>query len=288
MTGVIIVGLVLCILFFIELYRAHNDIQISKYTIQDTKIGKAFQGYQILQLSDLHGKFFGKQNLKLVQMIRKIHPDIIVMTGDMINGRVKSDSGSVFSLLKGLSGEFPVYFVKGNHEIYLPEKQQETLEALLQEKQVHVLNNEKSVLEKEEEHINLYGMWCDLKYYVRQDDGKKHQFTLEHLEKSMKKSAISSEEFNILLAHNPNFIHAYAKWGADVTLSGHIHGGMIRLPLIGGIFSPDTILFPKYSAGHYEVDGKHLIVSRGLSRGARGFRLFNRPEMIMIELSHKE
>ena len=284
MTGVIISGFILCILFIIELYRAHNDIQISKYTIQNSKIGKAFQGYQILQLSDLHGKFFGKQNLKLVQMIKEIHPDIIVMTGDMINGRAGNDSGSVISLIKGLSGEFPIYFVKGNHETYLPKKQQEKLEVLLLEQQVHILNNEKSLLVKEEEHINLYGMWCDLKYYVRQEDGKKQKFTLEHLEKSMKKSAINLEEFNILLAHNPNFIHAYAKWGADVTLSGHIHGGMIRLPLIGGIFSPDTILFPKYSAGHYEVEGKHLIVSRGLSRGARGFRLFNRPEIIIIEL----
>ena len=105
------------------------------------------------------------------------------------------------------------------------------------------------------------------------------------MNKIMENTKIEEDKYNILLAHNPNFIDSYAKWGADLTLSGHIHGGMVRIPFLGGVFSPDTVLFPKYSSGLYEVDGKKLIVSRGLGRGVRGFRFFNKPEINVITLN---
>ena len=94
--------------------------------------------------------------------------------------------------------------------------------------------------------------------------------------------------YNILLAHNPNYFPVYARWGADLTFSGHIHGGMIRLPLVGGLLSPETLLFPKYDGGSYQIDDKTMILSRGLGRGSMGLRLFNPPEIVTVILAGKE
>ena len=275
---------VVCVTFFlVELYIDSNMIEISEFEIKNKKIPSEFDNYKILQLSDLHSKAFGKDNIKLIEKINEISPSIIVMTGDMVNCN-DTNFDNFFHLVDVISQKYDVYYIVGNHEESMKSSYKNTIIDYLKSHNVNVLDNEKVTLEKDGKEIDLYGMWCNLKYYTAKDAKEKYDFTLDVMNKIMEDETLDENKFNILLAHNPNFIEAYTKWGADLTLSGHIHGGMVRLPFIGGVFSPDTFLFPKYSEGLYNVNDKELIVSRGLGRGVRGFRFFNRPEINVITL----
>ena len=174
-----------------------------------------------------------------------------------------------------------MFFVLGNHEDNLKEEKQILLFDFLSKHHVKVLDNGEVVLENGNEKISLFGGWCDSNYYKRKEGQK--PFTIEVMNSLMKKHPDKSI-YSILLAHNPNYFETYAKWGADLMLCGHVHGGMVRLPFIGGVFSPDTLLFPKYSKGIYKLQDKTMVVSRGLGRGMRGFRFFNRPELGVVIL----
>lgn len=233
--------------FLVEIYIDSNLLVVSNFNIIDKKIPQKFNGYKILHLSDLHSKSFGKNNINLVEKINKINPDIIVMTGDMVNcNDIKFDN--FFNLVKILTKKYKIYYIVGNHEQNMKKVNKNVITDFLTANGVIVLDNEKVELQKDGEKINLYGMWCNLRYYSSKSEGTKYDFTEEIMNKIMENSPLDISEYNILLAHNPNFIQSYAAWGADLTLSGHIHGGMVRLPFIGGIFSPDTLLFPKYSS----------------------------------------
>ncbi len=273
--------------FLVEIYIDSNVLKVSDFTIKDKKIPPKFNGYKILHLSDLHSKSFGYKNINLVNKINKISPDIIVMTGDMVNCN-DTNFDNFFNLVKLISSKYEIYYIVGNHEQSMKDENRDVIIDYLKANGVKVLDNEKVSLEKDGESINLYGAWCNLRYYSSRKSKERYDFTLEIMNKIMKDSPLEEDKFNILLAHNPNYIEAYSKWGADLTLSGHIHGGMVRLPFLGGIFSPDTLFFPKYSAGLYDVNGKKLIVSRGLGRGVRGFRFFNRPEINVITLENNK
>lgn len=132
--------------------------------------------------------------------------------------------------------------------------------------------------------VNLIGLWYKLDYYHR-FTGHYRPVTQETLYTIL---GDAPQGYNILLAHNPNYFPVYARWGADLTFSGHIHGGMIRLPLVGGLLSPETLLFPKYDGGSYQIEDKTMILSRGLGRGSMGLRLFNPPEIVTVILAGKE
>lgn len=272
--------------FLVEVYIDSNILEISNFSIKDNKIPDKFSGYKILHLSDLHSKSFGNKNDKLVEKINEINPNIIVMTGDMVNCN-DTNFDNFFELVKVLSKKYEIYYIVGNHEQNMKKVNKNVITDFLKSNDVKVLDNEKVDLKIDDEKINLFGSWCNLKYYSSNAESKNYVFSKEVMEKIMEDAPINTDEYNILLAHNPNFIESYADWGADLTLSGHIHGGMVRIPFIGGIFSPDTMFFPKYDNGMYEVSGKKLIVSRGLGRGVRGFRFFNKPEMILITLEHQ-
>lgn len=277
---------ILIAFFLVEVYIDSNILEISNFSIKDNKIPDKFSGYKILHLSDLHSKSFGNKNDKLVEKINEINPNIIVMTGDMVNCN-DTNFDNFFELVKVLSKKYEIYYIVGNHEQNMKKVNKNVITDFLKSNDVKVLDNEKVELKIDDEKINLFGSWCNLKYYSSNAESKKYVFSKEVMEKIMEDAPINTDEYNILLAHNPNFIESYADWGADLTLSGHIHGGMVRIPFIGGIFSPDTMFFPKYDNGMYEVSGKKLIVSRGLGRGVRGFRFFNKPEMILITLEHQ-
>ncbi len=254
-----------------------RQIQITEYRVQSQKIPRAFDGYKILQLSDLHSRSFGMNNCTLLEAIRCASPDIVVMTGDMVN-RTDTDFEGFYKLAKALAHRYPVYSIVGNHEQRLGTRTQKIMAETLKASGVTVLNNEKAMLVKKGESINLYGLWCDLCYYRIDETAQTHYYN-----KSMVENALGSCEggYRILLAHNPLFFPAYANWGADLTLSGHVHGGGVRLPLVGGLLSPERKFFPKYSAGEYRYKGKSMIVSRGLG----DFRICNPPDIPVITLN---
>lgn len=273
--------------FLVELYIDSNMLVVTNINIKDKKIPEKFNGYKIMHLSDLHSKSFGEKNIELINKVNEVNPNIIVMTGDMVNCN-DTNFDNFFDLVKALVPKYKIYYIVGNHEQDMKEENKKVILDFLKANGVKILDNEKVIIEEDGESINLFGSWCNLRYYSSKYAKEKYDFTIDTMNKIMENYKIEEDKYNILLAHNPNFIDVYSKWGADLTLSGHIHGGMVRIPFIGGVFSPDTVLFPKYSSGLYEVEGKKLVVSRGLGRGTRGFRFFNKPEINVIKLNKGE
>ncbi|MGI6348771.1 MAG: metallophosphoesterase [Eubacteriales bacterium] len=248
-------------------------------------IPASFNGFKILQLSDLHSKTFGAGNYRLVKKIRREHPDILVLTGDMINSRGKNN-GVFYSLVTALKNIAPVYYVMGNHELQLTQKEYHQLMHFLNKQGVIILDNEAAELKQEDDSILLYGLWFNLRYYSPFISGKKpYDFSAEIMDTLLGVS--DSSRFNLLLTHDPSYFDTYAKWGAHLTLSGHIHGGMIRLPFKGGVFSPHREFFPAYCSGLYRYgESRAMFVHSGLGRGRFGLRCFNRPEIAVITLKH--
>ena len=278
----IIVFLFLIIaLFCIRLYIDHNLIKIMPYEIVSSEIPSTFDGYKILQISDLHNKDFGEQ---IIKKIEKEKADIIVLTGDMVSAS-HVDYTVFLDFAKHLSSKYTVYYIKGNHEGDLEKVNYSVIEDALSLYGIDILDNEKATIEKDGEHLNLYGMWCNQRYYSRADIDKEYIIKPETVTKLLGEA--DQDEYNILLMHTPAYFEAYENWGADLVLSGHTHGGLVRLPFLGAVFSPDRKLFPKYGYGRYEINDTTMIVSSGLSRGDTGFRLFNRPELVTITLKNK-
>lgn len=278
MTGLIISALIIAAG---AIYYDNNRLSTSKYKVSSQKL-KAFKGFKILQLSDLHSKNFGRDNNKLLELIDKEKPNIIVMTGDMINSR-QGEFSTFISLAKKLVVSYETYFVEGNNETILAPSLRNELITTLKEAGIRVLLNEKVEIYREEEKLNIYGLWFDIEYYKKLHSGynKDTYFSKEDMDKAL--GECERKEFNILLAHNPLYFESYEEWGADLILSGHIHGGLIRLPGGRGLLSPERKFFPKYSEGRYIKNQSSLIVNRGLGGKILIPRVFNCPEVTIIE-----
>lgn len=267
--------ILVCLIFLIiQLYIDNNVIEVSNYEICFDNLPKEFDGTVILHVSDLHSKLFGLDNEQLIKKIDDINPDYIMMTGDMVNA-TDTEFDICLDFIKSISSKYEIYYIVGNHEMALSTEYYGKIEDALNECGVKILDNEKITLEKNGQSINIYGMWYNSKYYFGEE------FQVESMEKILGEA---SDSFNILLTHNPKDFSTYAKWGADLILTGHVHGGMIRLPFVGAVFAPERTLFPKYSEGVYTNENSKMVVSRGLGRGLTGFRLFNRPELGVITL----
>lgn len=264
------------------LFIENHLLSVSRYRVCSPKLPKAFEGVRILQLSDLHSTSFGRENARLLRRAESENPDYIVMTGDMVS-RTDRNHTAFFCVAKALGRRFPCYYVVGNHEQDMTGSQRDTFFARLASYGVHVMNNETLELQKNGESIRLSGMWYPLSYYRESKHEARHDsFTLRDMNRSMGKP--TGVGYHILLTHNPLSFAVYAAWGADLTFCGHVHGGMVRLPFLGGLLSPERRFFPKYSAGIYESDGKKMVVSRGLGSGLFGARIMNLPEMIVVTL----
>lgn len=276
----LILGILLLAGAATELWWSNYGITVSRYDIRSDALPADFDGYKIVHLSDLHSASIGRNNSRLLDAIIDQKPDIIVMTGDMVS-RYDKNFNTAIHLVQSLAEKFPVYYIPGNHEEGLENDLWENLCTALLGCGVTVLNNEAVRLTSENgEFINLIGLWYNLSYYHEMT-----QYYTPFTDETMNKILGDAPEgYNLLLAHNPNNFDVYARWGADLTLSGHIHGGMIRLPLIGGILSPETLMFPRYDGGLYESGNAKMILSRGLGRGSMGLRLFNPPEVVSITL----
>lgn len=271
---------VLLLVVLIRIYIDNEIPEISNIEIKSDKLPDIFDGYKMVQLSDLHSKNFGNDNQKLIDIIDNESPDIIVMTGDMVTANEKSFT-IFYNLVKRLVKKYKVYYIYGNHEGELSLKLRNEITAFLKENGVVILDNDCISIEKNNEKINLYGLCYTQKYYSYKS-GKKHRVTENYIKDKL--GAIDKNNYNILLTHNPLFFDAYSSYGFDLILSGHIHGGLVRLPFIGGILSPERKFFPQYSAGVYQNGDSKLVVSRGLSRGTKGFRFLNRPDIVSITL----
>jgi Predicted phosphohydrolases len=267
------------------IYFGGSILQVSRYEIVSSKIPESFRDFKILQLSDLHSKSFGKDNYGLLKRIDREKPDIIAMTGDMINTK-DTDFKVFMDLAKELSEKYQIYYVVGNHEENLSGNKLKSLSEELSSIGIRVLDNERVTITKGNDSINIYGLWFNLRYY--KDAGSEYAkdvfFGQSQIDSIL--GSLDNNSYNILLTHNPVYFDTYSSWGADLTLSGHMHGGMIRIPFAGGLLSPEKEFFPKYNSGKYQINKSVLIVNRGLGNGDFGIRLFNPPDVSVITLSN--
>lgn len=244
-----------------------RSIDVSRFTVSGAP--EAFSGFKIAQISDLHNAEFGADNQKLIEILEREAPDAIVLTGDLVDGwRTNVDSAASFARR---CAEFAdCYFVTGNHEAKIGDDYA-ALETALSDAGVTVLRNASVRIRNGVESIRLIGV----------DDPS---FGGEaNLDATLE--ALSSDDFTILLAHRPEKIDEYAKWGIDLVLSGHAHGGQIRIPGIGGVYAPGQGFFPKYTSGEYAVGGTTMIVSRGLGNSVLPLRVNDRPEVVIVTLN---
>ena len=284
-----IVTLLIVLILFVYLYFENTSLFIvQKNEIVSNKIDSNFDGYKILQLSDLHSREFGENNIKLINKIYKIDPDIIVCTGDMMNST--EDDGHVFiNLVKKISKDYPVYYIDGNHEQLVEYNNVGVYDEFissLKDLDVKVVKNTKIKLQKGSSYINMYGLNIDLVYYSTKSALKESniEYTEDNFSKTINKETFENNKYNILLTHNPIYFEVYEKSGVDLILSGHVHGGIIRIPFKGGLLSPDQEWFPKYYHGLYTINDTNMIVSAGLGNDTVNFRIFNPFEMNLITL----
>lgn len=269
--------LFLILLVFFLFWHSNSTVGVTKYKVKIEGLPDEFNNYKIVQLTDLHSK----ERDSLVEKIRRQKPDIVVMTGDMIS--TDDENFDVFlSYAQEIAKDFTTYFIVGNHEQALSRVKLAELTKSLADIGVYVIDNSRVKIEKGESHVNLYGLWFNLRFYRDVNDASTADYILT--EKNIEDILGNAKKgVNILLTHNPVYFDAYAEWGADLTLSGHMHGGMIYVPFKGGLFSPEKEYYPQYDGGYYEKQGSKLIVSRGLGEHA-GFRFLNQPEIVVITL----
>ncbi|MEJ9111179.1 metallophosphoesterase [Bacillus paramobilis] len=273
----IILFIVTLISMSIFSYVQNNVISITKVNIKSTKIPSSFKGFKILQMSDLHNKKFGENQETLIQKVKGENPNIIVITGDLIDSK-SYDAEVSLELIQELVKEYPVYFVTGNHEKW--SGKYNDLEKELKKHHVTVLRNEHVTIQKEEQKINLLGI--DDPEFVT---GNRDEGNVVNYEISKAKFEMNPDTYNVLLSHRPEFLAEYANEKIDLVLSGHAHGGQVRLPFIGGIVAPNQGLLPTYTAGLNEKQNTSMVVSRGLGNSIIPQRIFNRPELVVVQLN---
>ncbi|MGL5345972.1 MAG: metallophosphoesterase [Peptostreptococcaceae bacterium] len=234
-----------------------------------------FEGYKILQVSDLHNKRFGKGQRRLVELTKEIGPDVIVITGDVIDSR-RTNVNKALEYADKAVEIAPVYFVPGNHESRVDEYLQ--LKEGLVKSGVKILDNKSEDIFINDERISLIGM-NDLTLFDSENIKQSYERVLNNLVNE------SGDGLKVLLSHRPELLNVYTRQGLDLVFTGHAHGGQIRLPFINGLFAPGQGILPKYTSGVYKQGKTNMIVSRGLGNSLFPFRVFNRPELIIARLS---
>lgn len=253
-----------------------NNIKI---TLSGSRLPASFSGFRIAHVSDLHNAEFGEGNTKLLQMIAESTPDIIVITGDMVDSnRTNIDIALAFAIESAKIA--PTYYVSGNHEALISQAEYETLKTGLETAGIVILEDEAVRLERNGEEIVLIGL-SDPDFTVKGD-----LFGEVPAMVTTKLNNLISEEniYTILLCHRPELFDTYVSSHIDLVLSGHTHGGQFRFPLIGGLIAPDQGFFPKYDAGLFTEGNTNMIISRGLGNSIIPLRFNNRPELILVEL----
>ena len=271
----IVVIAIMAVVLAIWTVWGNVTVGITRYTVASDRLPVSFNHYKIVVVSDLHNAEFGENNSQLIKQIQKENPDIIALTGDLIDSS-KTDMEIAGKLVQQLAELAPCYYVTGNHEAWIGGQYQELEQRLLDEAVV-ILHDRSVQLTKNNETIQLAGL--DDPDFT-DGDASIQQSILETKLKNMNRTS----DYCILLSHRPEMFEAYVSENIDLVLSGHAHGGQFRLPLIGGIIAPNQGLFPKYDAGMYSEHSTTMIVSRGVGNSIIPIRFNNRPELVSIEL----
>lgn len=270
---------VLCAVHVGWIAWGNTALMINEMTIKNDRIPPAFSGFRIAQISDLHNAEFGEDNEKLLSMLETCEPDIVLITGDLVDSR-RTDIEIGIAFAKKAAMIAPTYYVTGNHEARIDEY--EELINGLQQAGVHVLQNECVLLEQSGETIAIAGI-KDPSFATDYLFGDSETVTKDVLSELMDENS-----YTVLLAHRPELFNTYVECEADLVFSGHAHGGQFRLPFVGGVVAPNQGLFPEYDAGLYSEKSTDMVVSRGIGNSILPFRVNNRPEIVLVELQRED
>ncbi len=264
----------------------------NKYTIKTYQLKKELpnepqaKSLRFVFVSDLHNHEFGPDNLLLLQEIERLNPDAVLVGGDTMVGKADSPMDVALDFITALADRFPVYYANGNHEYRLriyPEQYKDMYQRFLEvihREGVHHLVNRSIYTEFRGVPVAIHGFEADRKYYHR---FKKADMPVSYLNDIFGRP--DPDYYHILLAHNPDYIHTYLKWGADLTLSGHCHGGVMRLGEHYGLISPNMKLFYPYAHGlFYGENNNCMLVSAGLGEHTIPVRLFNPRELVVVSV----
>ena len=274
--SMLIVTLAVLVIAVIRVIMGNSHVGVTRYTVESSRIPAAFDHFKIAVISDLHNAEFGTDNSHLLKLIEDEAPDMIAVTGDLIDSN-RMDISIAEELIDQIVDIAPCYYVTGNHEAWIGTEYQET-EKMLLDKGVIVLHDETVKLVRDDGSIQIAGLDDPAFSGEAADDG-------EELLKSRLKDMEIDDSFCILLSHRPEIFDVYVSMDIDLVLSGHAHGGQFRLPFIGGLIAPDQGFLPEYDDGEYIEDNTLMIVSRGLGNSIIPIRFNNDPELVIVELN---
>lgn len=283
--GILSILVVVCLaIVLIISYFENRKLTVTEYQIKDKRVPNAFDGFHIVHLSDLHNAEFGAQNEQLINVINELKPDIIIITGDMIIGKPEQDVSKAVDVMNTLCKVAPVYFSMGNHELRVSlyedtygDMWKQFLKGI--SKDVHLLFDDKTIISRNGDEISLYGLNLTPELYKRIIQTPMPNDYLDSLF-----GTCNPDGYHIFMAHNPDYFKDYVKWGANLTFAGHVHGGLICIPLLGGVLSPMIHFFPKYDKGLFKEMGQYMILSGGLGNHTFKFRVNNLPEVVSVTL----
>ncbi len=277
---ILILVIVILAALILWIYVDNVRISVTHYDVVNSRIPQEFEGFRIVQISDLHNTEFGRNNERLISAVVNEKPDVIFITGDFIDSRHTNTEISG-ALAKELVKIAPVYYVAGNHEGRIPEVFGR-FEKELSSYGVHILRDRGFKLGREGAGINIIGI----------DDPEfvcsyKPSYEIKDMISAQIRSIKRDDSFTVLLAHRPEVMDVYREEKIDLVFSGHEHGGQFRIPFIGGVYAPIEGFFPKYSEGMITENDTTMIVSRGLGQSVFPFRVNNPPELVVAELHMK-
>ena len=272
----LVIGMTIFALLVLWMIWGNTALELNTYTITGENLPAAFDGFRIAHISDLHNTEIGRNNERLLAMLQQAQPDMIAITGDMIDSR-RTDIAVALHFAEEAMKIAPCYYVTGNHEARIPEY--DDLKSGLTGLGIVVLEDERLEIQRLGEKIAVIGV-NDPSFetnYLFGDAAAVLRLKLQEYK--------NEDTYTVLLSHRPELLETCAQCGVDLVLSGHAHGGQVRIPFVGGLVAPNQGLFPKYDAGMFMKENTTMIVSRGIGNSIIPIRVNNRPEVILIELS---
>lgn len=282
---IILMVLVLVFVFFLAIGLIDgNRFEIVEEELMLPKLQKECR---FVLISDVHNKVYGDKNAPFIKAVKKVNPDFIVLAGDLVTSKAGEDMTPGIELVRALGKDFKIYYGLGNHESKIKEQrdkfgnQFETLKKKVETENILLLDNGST--EISEYNIKIIGLELSLEYFAHFKTRKMEEGYLKNIV-----GTADNRKCNILIAHNPDYFPEYAKWGADLVLSGHVHGGIMRLPFLGGVIAPSYRLFPKYDGGIYRENASVMLLGRGMGSHTLPFRFFNPAQLYVVTLKPRQ
>lgn len=269
--------MIILIVFTLWAVHGNNSVSVAEYTVISEKIPESFNGYRITQVSDLHDALIGSDNKKLLDKIKNTQPDIIVLTGDMIDS-TRPDEDISISFIEKAVEIAPTYYITGNHESQL--KSFRNFQERIINAGATYLRNESITISRNGASVNLIGI--DDPFFLCRYIDSNEQISVH----STLNRIVPEEGYNILLAHRPDYYDIYVINGINLALCGHTHGGQFRVPILGGLYSPEQGFFPMYDKGLFTSEETTMIVSSGVGNSSFPIRLNNPPEIVAVTLKN--